>query len=118
MLGLMSTVSMLDSFKALMAWEPVIKVVSTELFVDRRMLTRVIEFTSLTDGETTGTDDQNLFHIWLFKPGQDLARDPPRELGRRVQGRLAVGLVVVTYCRCGDRSSGFRRAEESGRGRR
>ena len=73
---------MLDSFSALIAWEPEnpVGTLAAHLTNTTCARTRVVEFTSLTDGETTGTDDQDFFHIWLFQPGQDLARDPPREL--------------------------------------
>jgi hypothetical protein len=50
--------------------------------------TRVIEFSGLTDTQSTTTDHQDLLDVRFRQFRQDFAGDFPRELRRRVECRL------------------------------
>ena len=73
--------------------------------------TRVVELSSLSDTQTSGTDDKNFLDVRLRKLGEDFRRYPPSELRGRVQGRL-VGATVRAH-RGG--SDGIRPASNDGR---
>jgi len=81
--------------------------------------TRVVELSGLTDRKTARADDHDALDVGLGQLGQDLGRDAPGELGRRVEGRFAVsrGVVVADGRGC-DRAEGERRPESPTGGRR
>ena len=60
------------------------------------MLTRVVKLSGLADGQSSGSDDHDSLDVGPVNLGQDLARDPPGELGRRVERVLVrAGIAAV-----------------------